>query len=209
MSSIALARALYQHSFDSHPNVTLALVGGSLNALGDAVAQASQQLLFDDQHERRPPYDFVRTFRFFCFGAGMSPLVGRWNNFLELRFPLRARRAARVSFSALSKRVACDQLIMAPIGLSLFLGSMSIMEGRDAEHIRGKFRNLFKPAIISNWQVWPVAQFLNFRFLPLAYRVPFQQSCGVFWTLYLSILNSKEDQKQDRDDAMARTADRR
>ena len=27
--------------------------------------------------------------------------------------------------------------------------------------------------------------------MPLAYRVPFQSSCGVFWTLYLSIANSK------------------
>jgi hypothetical protein len=26
--------------------------------------------------------------------------------------------------------------------------------------------------------------------MPLPYRVPFQQTCGVFWTLYLSLLNS-------------------
>jgi len=26
--------------------------------------------------------------------------------------------------------------------------------------------------------------------MPLPYRVPFAQTCGVFWTLYLSILNS-------------------
>ena len=33
-------------------------------------------------------------------------------------------------------------------------------------------------------------QFINFRFIPLPYRVPFQQTSGVFWTLYLSLLNS-------------------
>lgn len=27
--------------------------------------------------------------------------------------------------------------------------------------------------------------------MPLPYRVPFQSTCGVFWTLYLSIANSK------------------
>lgn len=34
-------------------------------------------------------------------------------------------------------------------------------------------------------------QLINFRYMPLAYRVPFQSTCGVFWTLYLSILNAK------------------
>ena len=27
--------------------------------------------------------------------------------------------------------------------------------------------------------------------MPLPYRVPFQSTCGVFWTLYLSLLNAK------------------
>lgn len=35
-----------------------------------------------------------------------------------------------------------------------------------------------------------VRQFINFWFMPLPYRVPFQQTCGVFWTLYLSLLNA-------------------
>lgn len=88
---------------------------------------------------------------------------------------------------------------------------MGIMEGRDGPHIRRKYADMLVPALIANWQVWPLAQvrsgsaqhpwtiftptvpmqFLNFRYMPLAYRVPFQSSCGVFWTLYLSILNSR------------------
>lgn len=41
MSSLAIAR-IYQHSISNHPNFTLAITGGSLNALGDCVAQLSQ-----------------------------------------------------------------------------------------------------------------------------------------------------------------------
>ncbi|KAI0067865.1 hypothetical protein BV25DRAFT_1953169 [Artomyces pyxidatus] len=208
MSSIALAR-VYQRSFETHPNGTLAFAGGALTALGDVVAQMTQHLTApQDQHEKtRLRYDFPRTLRFFCFGAGMSPLIGRWNKFLEMKFPLRSE-GGKVSFAALSKRVACDQIVMAPIGLTMFLGSMGIMEGRDSEHIRGKFRDLYQPAILANWKVWPVAQFVNFRFMPLPYRVPFQQTCGVFWTLYLSLINSREDQEQDKQDALRHTLDR-
>ncbi|KAH8100538.1 hypothetical protein BXZ70DRAFT_1008036 [Cristinia sonorae] len=208
MASIALARA-YQQSFDSHPYGTLALTNGALNALGDVVAQTTQNVFQPHKpHEDRPQFDFLRTARFFAFGFAMGPLIGRWNFFLERNFPLRsvgANQSGKVSVKALSKRVAADQLIMAPIGLSLFLGSMGIMEGRDANHIKGKFRDLYIPLISANWQVWPLAQLINFRYMPLPYRVPFQSTCGVFWTLYLSIANSKTAQKQDHNDAMQRT----
>ena len=68
---------------------------------------------------------------------------------------------------------------------------MGVMENRTAPQIVEKFQDLYKPALVTNWQVWPAAQYINFRFMPLAYRVPFQSSCGVFWTLYLSTINSK------------------
>jgi protein Mpv17 len=77
-----------------------------------------------------------------------------------------------------------------PSQLALFIGSMGYMEGRDSAHVRDKYRDMFGPAIRANWQVWPLAQLVNFRYMPLPYRVPFQSTCGVFWTLYLSILNA-------------------
>ncbi|KAG2114130.1 hypothetical protein DEU56DRAFT_842051, partial [Suillus clintonianus] len=45
--------------------------------------------------------------------------------------------------------------------------------------------------------VWTVAQMISFRYMPLPYRIPFQSACGVFWTLYLSIFNAKEDERED------------
>jgi len=205
--SLVFARA-YQQSFDSHPYSTLAFTNGALNAVGDFVAQTAQILADSSDDHRQTRYDPSRTFRFFCFGFGMGPLIGRWNTFLEHRFPLRLGHISthsKVSLSSLTKRVSCDQLIMAPVGLALFLGSMGLMEGRDNNHIRGKFEDIYNHALLANWKVWPLAQLINFRFMPLPYRVPFQSSCGVFWTLYLSLLNSNEDTIQDRADAMRRT----
>ena len=114
-----------------------------------------------------------------------------------------------VSITALAKRVGMDQVVMAPFGVSLFLllvltevftphqlfiflGSMGLMEGHSSGAIKQKYIDLYPPAIKANWTVWPAIQFINFRFMPLPYRVPFQASCGVFWTLYLSLLNSSK-----------------
>ncbi|KAI0724326.1 hypothetical protein C8T65DRAFT_563362 [Cerioporus squamosus] len=208
MANVALAR-VYQQSFESHPYTTLAFTNGALNALGDAVAQVTQRFIEQqDENPRRhqPRYDIPRTMRFFAFGFGMGPVIGRWNFFLEHHFPLRSiGGSGKVSLRALARRVGADQLLMAPVGLALFIGSMGVMEGRDAKHIGRRYKDMYKPALIANWQVWPVAQLINFRFMPLPYRVPFQSTCGVFWTLYLSLLNAKEDQLQDRDDNLSRT----
>ena len=86
---------------------------------------------------------------------------------------------------------------------------MGVMEGRSAQQIKGKYTDLYGTALLTNWKIWPaaqvsnlfqltssdalnrVAQLVNFRYMPLPYRVPFQSACGVFWTLYLSVLNSK------------------
>lgn len=38
------------------------------------------------------------------------------------------------------------------------MGSMGVMEGRSREQIRQKYSDIFKPALIANWKVWPLAQ---------------------------------------------------
>jgi len=81
------------------------------------------------------------------------------------------------------------------------------MEGRTRHQIKQKYQDLYAPALIANWKVWPLAQLINFRYMPLPYRVPFAQTCGVFWTLYLSLLNSNEDNKQDTEVQIRKTLD--
>ena len=74
----------------------------------------------------------------------------------------------------------------APFGLAMFVGSMGLMEGRSTGEIKQKYSDVslphverdlqlvltaynqvFVPAILANWQVWPLVQAVNFRFMPL------------------------------------------
>ena len=159
----------------------------------------------------------------------LGPIIGRWNQFLEKQFPLRSLTniaplaagvkigsgagavhsapigVGQVSGMAVAKRVAADQLFMAPLGLALFIGSMGAMEGQDSAHVARKYRDLYPDALRANWQVWPLAQVVNFRYMPLSARVPFQSTCGIFWNLYLSLLNSREGLKERNEEAMRKT----
>jgi hypothetical protein len=91
---------------------------------------------FQDLHKEKPPalgelghakhmppsFDFERLTRFMAYGFFMAPIQFKWFGFLSRTFPLAKKNP---TFSAL-KRVAFDQLMFAPFGMSaaLFLRSM-------------------------------------------------------------------------------------
>lgn len=49
-------------------------------------------------------------------------------------------------------------VLILHLQLAIFLTSMGLMEGRDVQHIGGKFKDLYGQAIVANWRVWPLAQ---------------------------------------------------
>lgn len=195
--------AFYARSFERRPWLTLAIANGTLGAIADTIAQTLERV-----NRRRPTavvvdaeagtqdWDLARTTRFFAFGVGMAPLLAEWNHFIEHRFPLRtsvgnvAGTTAKVSLAALGKRVAVDQVAFAPFGLMCFVGAMGLMEGRSVQGVQDKFKDMYWPALLANWQVWPLVQTINFRFMPLRYRVPFTGAVGIAWQVFLSILNA-------------------
>lgn len=47
---------------------------------------------------------------------------------------------------------------------------MGLMEGRTSlRALETKFSDVYMPALLANWQVWPVIQLVNFRYMPLRY----------------------------------------
>jgi hypothetical protein len=49
-------------------------------------------------------------------------------------------------------------------------------------------KNSFAAALFTNWKVWTVAQAINFKLVPLEYRVLFGNCVALWWNIYLSLL---------------------
>lgn len=90
-------------------------------------------------------------------------------------------------FWGLVKRILLDQLIMAPLYTFLFISLTGWFEGLTIPEIQERLRRLYWYILTSNWKIWPLIQIFNFSFMPLQYRVPWQGSCGVLWTVFLSL----------------------
>ncbi|PLW35173.1 hypothetical protein PCANC_13554 [Puccinia coronata f. sp. avenae] len=90
-------------------------------------------------------------------------------------------------FLGLVKRILLDQLLMAPIYTFLFISLTGWFEGLSIPEIEERLHQLYWYLLTSNWKIWPLIQIFNFSFMPLQYRVPWQGSCGVLWTVFLSL----------------------
>jgi hypothetical protein len=136
-----------------------------------------------------PPFDFERLTRFMSYGFLMTPLQYKWFGLLAKWFPITPGRGTVPAM----QRVAMDQLIFAPIGLSCFFTFMTVAEGGGKKHVVKKFQDIYIPTLRANYILWPAVQMFNFRVVPLPFQIPLVSTIAVGWTAYLSLTNAKED----------------
>ena len=114
--------------------------------------------------------------------AIFGPLATTWFGFLQRRVVFPGRPNTEIF-----ARVGLDQTILAPGNLFLFLNTMALMEGSSASE---KLESTYWPALSRNWMIWPVVQFINFKYVPLELRVLVVNIVSLGWNCYLSYLNS-------------------
>jgi Mpv17 / PMP22 family len=124
-----------------------------------------------------------------AYGFLMAPIQFQWFGFLSRAFPITKTRSTLPAL----QRVAMDQLIFAPIGLSVFFSFMTVAEGGGKRAILKKFQDVYLPALRANYMVWPAVQILNFRSVPIQFQIPLVSTVGIAWTAYLSLTNSAEE----------------
>ncbi|KAL8277359.1 hypothetical protein RQP46_010199 [Phenoliferia psychrophenolica] len=211
-----MASRIYTQMFEEHPFIMLAIINGILSVTGDSCAQILGGVSMS--------WDGYRTLRYLIFGAGIAPLAAMWNLIRQFDFepfgdtkhhrrtssgvqsdavgptvqpppPNPAAALEGINLYLLAKRLAVDQIFMAPISFVIFFVAMGLMEGLGPAAIYYKTTNNLIPILWSNWKVWPLIQTVTFLYIPLKYRVPSGGVCGVLWTIYLSIFNAASSAK--------------
>ena len=137
------------------------------------------------------PFDFERLTRFMAYPFLMAPVQWRWFTQLSRWFPLSKSSSTLPAL----QRVAMDQFIFAPLGLTAFFTFMTIAEGGGKTAIMEKFQHVYMPTLRANYMVWPAVQMLNFRVIPIQFQIPLVSTVGIAWTAYLSLVNAKEDEE--------------
>jgi protein Mpv17 len=127
--------------------------------------------------------------------AIFGPLATTWFGFLQRRVVFPGRPNTEIL-----ARVGLDQAILAPGNLFLFLNTMALMEGTSAKE---KLDTTYWPALSRNWMVWPIVQFINFKYVPLELRVLVVNVVSLGWNCYLSYLNGQSKPSDEEEPPFA------
>eukprot|EP01116_Phalansterium_solitarium_P016468 TRINITY_DN3835_c0_g1_i1.p1 TRINITY_DN3835_c0_g1~~TRINITY_DN3835_c0_g1_i1.p1 ORF type:complete len:177 (-),score=78.83 TRINITY_DN3835_c0_g1_i1:314-844(-) len=163
--------AAYGRALQSHPIRTKVITSATLNFLGDTIAQLGI--------ERKKKWDVARTVRYTIFGVIVAPIVHQWYIILSRRHP------------NLLWRLALDQLVFSPFITAFFLATMSLLEGKP-NAIAHKLLNVFGPVFKRRLTVFPLIQFVNFKYVPLEYRAPYGSVIAFLWGIYMSVLANRK-----------------
>jgi len=170
------------------PITTKSVSAGTLMFLGDVTQQAIEyRSLNGDKKEGKMRgfsnyYNPYRSARMGIFGTCfIGPVFHRWFNVLERLVPGSSPRAAFT-------KMAIDQLGMAPVFTVTFFSAMGAMEGQSPSQIITKVKEATWPALLINWSVWPAAQLINFKVMPIQWRVLWMNTVGLGMNVVLSKL---------------------
>lgn len=165
--------SLYARVMRDHPVKTQLITTGTVMLSGDLIAQ---KVL-----ERRSTVDVPRAARFFVMGVGfVGPILRVWYITLERLVGTTGGRAMVI------KKVLLDQGVFTPVFIPSFLSALGALQGRSWEGIKDMVRADYLAILKANYMLWPAAQLINFRFVPLAYRVPFASCVALVWNIYLA-----------------------
>ena len=173
---------IYSSYVAKHPYLTQCATAGCLTAVGDCLAQN----LFSNEK-----YDIKRTLKFAAIGTFyFGPICTGWLRFLS----------SKLEHKPLVM-VAVDQALAAPVITVGFLAIFTKINGMSNEEAFSTIKNEFWGIQSKAWPFWISVQAINFKFMPLAYRVLFIQVASIFWNTYLSWKASsavKDDVVEDK-----------
>ncbi|KAL0489910.1 MPV17 [Acrasis kona] len=198
---------MYNHALSTRPLLTNTVTASTLFLAGDVLCQTIERRTKRIEAEEKGTeaileWDYMRMLRMTTFGAVFfGPSSHLWYMWLD-KFFVRASKEARdlplrdfksmsdfVKHSKLKltlKKIALDEGFYSPFCIAALFVFVSTLEGQNLEYIKDKFRYQFIEAYKMDLAIWPAAQFVNFFFLPAAYRVLYISFICIFWNAYLS-----------------------
>ncbi|XP_033629919.1 mpv17-like protein [Asterias rubens] len=164
-----------------HPAIANSITYGTI--LG--VAETMQQTIAGCEK-----YDWPRVGRMMVIGGcAYGPIGFYWYRWLDRALPGAAKLAV-------AKKVILDQLVSAPLFISIFYVGSSIMER--TEDISAELKEKFVPTYTASCCFWPLAQTVNFLFLPPHFRVVYVATLSMVWSNILCFMKRISMHKEEK-----------
>eukprot|EP00980_Cylindrotheca_fusiformis_P016685 scaffold5024_cov136-Cylindrotheca_fusiformis.AAC.14 len=93
---------------------------------------------------------------------------------------------------ALASQILLDATLFSPVVVSGYFALRSILEGTGWKGIREKWSTRLFSTVVGAWKFWPAVNVVNFSIVPMEFRVLYINVLSVFWSGYLTYVNSEK-----------------
>ncbi|KAK3090139.1 hypothetical protein FSP39_009459 [Pinctada imbricata] len=169
--------------FCRHLWITNTVASGSLLGLGDLITQNIEIRYARSKESDKPQkrhIDWKRAGRMLTVGITLGPVGHLWYSHLVDKLV----KGAGVKVTL--KKILADQTFAGP-----FFCRMNLLEGKGlnagVEEVKEKFLTVY----LMDWIIWPPAQFINFQYLPVKYRMVYVSFLTLCWNTILSYIKHK------------------
>ena len=125
-------------------------------------------------------------------GLIIGPVFRTWYLTLDRLVPGAAKTAG-------FKKMLLDQALFAPCMICFFFGVTETLAGKKPSEIKEMLQERYLETMVTNYKIWPLAQTINFTFVPIQHQVGFVQIVAIFWNAYMSWMTNKPLQKATLD----------
>eukprot|EP00093_Oithona_nana_P012021 12021.XXX_625050_625827_1 [CDS] Oithona nana genome sequencing. len=166
--------------------VTNTLTCSALLTGGDYIQQRIEQL-----RGKSNTHDYSRSGRMAAVGLSQGPPHHYWYVWLDKLLPKKDLRS--VVF-----KILLDQFIAAPFFAITFFYGMGILEDKRMSECWNEFLQKFPLVYAFDWGIWPPTQYINFVYIPAAFRVLYVNCVTVIWDIFLSWVKHKDQLEQEK-----------
>lgn len=122
-----------------------------------------------------------------------GPITHYWYIILEKIYEEIAKTAnIQTPAIGLFVRLMLDALIFSSVTITGYFTIRSMLEGSGMAGAKKKIETRFFTTLFGAWRFWPIANAVNFWFVPMQFRVLYMNILSLFWTGWLTYINSKK-----------------
>jgi hypothetical protein len=175
----------YENYLIKKPIITKCVTSFITFGLGDLICQKLEA--FYSTQEKN--IDWRRSMKQATLGFIYTPVFHfQFTHLLPYLFP------PTVKYSVI-KCVVFDQTVNASLFTTCFFLYFESLSGKNLVQAFNDSKPKILPTLIDNWKVWPLAMAINFKYVPIQFRVLFTNFCGMIWLAYLSYVQNVKNKK--------------
>lgn len=166
-----LSKKAFSEKYLLFTNATISLC---LSATGDILEQRYEKFKGEINE-----WNHKRTINMAISGISVGIVCHYWYKFLDHHLPGKG-------FKIVMKKVLADQFICSPIVITVFFVTLAILEKQSLEQVQKEVKNKAWKLYAAEWMIWPIAQIINFYYLPSKYRVLYDNTISLGYDVFTS-----------------------